>query len=758
MTIEAESSGVAFLAQGRFHEALAPLRLAVSLGDTSPATILNLAIAESRTGDPERGRRLARSVAVRIPGWDEPLLRLAENLRASGKTLAAEDTYQRALELNPDRTEALVALGGLRLMRGDAVRARDALVRGCGVAPANAEAWNTLGLALQATDAPHLALIAFVTAQCLQPDCLEYVLNGTNVAGSADAGDTELIRLKRTCERHPLNPVSLLGYGMLLERLGRRSEAIDILEAVTELSPDELVPLRMLGGLLTRSNRPRQAEQVLRRLGVLDPDNPQVRNDHAVILMKLHRHAEAQTLLQETLERHGPNTALLCNLANTTVCLGLQDEAVEIARQAIKLDPHALMARRALCNTLPYQEGTTGSALLTALQDCSKVLPRVVPLPLCNTSDPARRLIVGLLSGSLRSHPVGWLTVAGFETLDPSVFSIICLVQNAAPEDPIARRFRAAAREWVEVDGLNDTALMGVARRHRIDILIDLGGYGDAGRMAACANRLAPVQIKWVGMQNHSSGLVEMDWFLTDKWETPDGFEPLYSEKLLRMPDGYVCYAPPSHAPDVVAPPALVKQYVTFGCFNNLAKITPLTIETWAEILRRVPSSRLILKTHQFSDPPTANRILTNFTVLGIDRDRIELRGSSGHRAFMGEYGDIDIVLDPFPYSGGLTTCEALWMGVPTITLPGEIFASRHSASHMSNAGLSDWVAGSVVEYVEMAVARASNLPALARLRAGLRESTRRSPLCDAPRFGRNLGAALQRTWQTWCSGAGGVG
>jgi predicted O-linked N-acetylglucosamine transferase (SPINDLY family) len=201
----------------------------------------------------------------------------------------------------------------------------------------------------------------------------------------------------------------------------------------------------------------------------------------------------------------------------------------------------------------------------------------------------------------------------------------------------------------------------------------------------------------------------------------------------------------------VVGPPALVKRYVTFGCFNNLAKITPRTIETWAEILQQVRNSRLILKTHQLSELRTADGILAHFAALGIDRDRIELRGSSGHRAFMGEYGDVDIVLDPFPYSGGLTTCEALWMGVPTITLPGEIFASRHSTSHVSNAGLSDWVTGSISEYIEMAVARASNVQALAGLRAGLRELVRRSPLCDAPRFGRNLGAALRRTWEVWC-------
>ena len=320
------------------------------------------------------------------------------------------------------------------------------------------------------------------------------------------------------------------------------------------------------------------------------------------------------------------------------------------------------------------------------------------------------------------------------------------------PHDALARRFRAVARDWVEVDALSDQALTDLARSRGVDILIDLGGYGDGGRMPACANRLAPVQIKWVGMQAHSSGLAEMDWFVTDRWETPEGFEQFYSERLLRLPDGYVCYTPPPHAPDVAPLPALRARHVTFGCYNNLAKITPRVIETWAAILHRVPASRLVLKTHQLSDGPTAARFLGCFAELGVAGERIELRGSSGHRAFMGQYGDIDIVLDPFPYSGGLTTCEALWMGVPTVTLPGETFASRHSLSHMSNAGLADWVTGSVEEYIEMAVARAADISALAALRTGLRDMVRQSPLCDAPRFGRNLGAALRETWQAWCA------
>jgi protein O-GlcNAc transferase len=190
---------------------------------------------------------------------------------------------------------------------------------------------------------------------------------------------------------------------------------------------------------------------------------------------------------------------------------------------------------------------------------------------------------------------------------------------------------------------LNDKALAVKARELGIDILIDFGGYGEAGRMTACAYRLAPVQIKWVGMQNHSSGLAEMDWIITDRWETPPELEHVYSERQLRLPDGYVCYTTSPHAPDVGPLPALSNGHITFGCFNNLAKITPRVIATWCTILHRLPNARLVLKTHQLADPPTVERVLTVFAAHGIPSSRLRLRGPSGHRAFLAEYNDIDI-------------------------------------------------------------------------------------------------------------------
>jgi predicted O-linked N-acetylglucosamine transferase (SPINDLY family) len=745
------AQGMALLAQDRPAEALSVLRIAASMGDTNPSTLLNLALAEDHGGDRVRARALMRAVATHLPGWDEPWLRLAESLRAAGERAAAEDAYHEVLELNPRRQEALVALSGLLIERGKGGEARGLLLRCCGINAGNAEAWDTLGLALLTTDEASLALTAFIEAQRLAPQSVAYALHGVEAAGLADQTEAERARLDLAVADDPLNAVLQTARGVLLSRLGERDMAIDAFEIATALAPDAPLPVAFLGGVLAHGNRLREADAALRRATELDPDNPRLRNDRATVLMRMHRNPEARALLLDVVARSGETIPVLCNLANATACVGLQSEAVALARRAIALDPEAVLPRRALCNTLPYLDGVGGAALLAALLDCADRLPRA-PMPaLPNIPNPDRRVVVGLLSGTLRTHPVGWLTVAGFEGLDPSAFALVCLVQNAAVRDPIAQRFRAIAQEWIEVDMLDDAAVARTAREHGIDILIDLGGYGDAGRMPACAHRLAPVQVKWVGMQNHSSGLAEMDWILTDRWETPPEMAQFYSERPLCLPDGYVCYSPPPYAPDLVPLPALRNGYVTFGCFNNLAKITPMVIETWAEILRRLPDARLVLKTHQFSDAATAERMRGAFEAHNIAPERIELRGASGHRAFLREYNEIDLVLDPFPYSGGLTTCEALWMGVPTITMPGEIFAARHSLSHLSNVGLTDWVANDRSSYVEMAIDKATDVAGLAILRASLRDRTKFSPLCDAPRFGRNLGAALRHAWRDWC-------
>lgn len=625
-------------------------------------------------------------------------------------------------------------------------------LRLCLEAPNDVAAWLALGHALRRAGDEVQSEQAFAEAAMLTGDPMTAALQRVQAALASGDGQAELERLELATHTHPLDEAAWTARALLLERLGRREDGIDCLEVATSVAPDEPRAAKLLALLLSRCNRPREAERALRRACALDPYDASLKNDLAVVLMRLCRFAEAHAALQQTLN-DSDRAQHLSNLASATVVLGLQEEAEAVAREAVSAAPHLPQTWRSLCNVLPYRDGITGPELLQALRACALRLPRGDLPPPAVDRDPDRPLRVGLLSGSLREHPVGWLTIAGFETLDPGAFQLIALAQ-AESADAIARRFRTICAEWHRVADLADEQLAELARSLRIDVLIELGGHGDNARMAACARRLAPVQIKWVGMQNHSTGLPEMDWFITDRRETPPHLAHLYTERLLIMPDGYVCYSPPTDAPDVGPSPAAARGHVTFGCFNNLAKITPRVIETWSRVLHRTGGARLVLKTQALSDAGVADRIMQAFRRHGVDQERVELRGASPHRAFLAQYNDIDVVLDPFPYSGGLTTCEALWMGAPVLTLPGETFASRHSASHLSNVGLADWIAQDAESYVETAARRAADLPGLASLRSGLRARVRASPLCDAPRFGRHLGAALRRAWRSRCAEA----
>jgi predicted O-linked N-acetylglucosamine transferase (SPINDLY family) len=741
--------GMAYLDGAFWGAAYGACRRALAAGAATAGAMLNLALAEDRLA--LDGRPRMRALMAACPDWDEPPLRLAESARRAGDAAGAIRAYERVLDLRPNRPEALLGLGVLLLGQGEPARAQMLLVNCCGVTPASPEVWDALGIAFMATGDHGLAESAFAESLRLAPGGARVALRRIDAALAAGTADAELARLEFATLRNPLDIVQLTARGVLLDRLGRAEEAVDILEAAAALSPDAPLPAAALAAAQLHAGRFAQAVPALQRAAALSPNDLAINNDLAAALNRVHRYREGREILERLIAEHGEQPALLCNLCVALVSLGMQREGVEAARRATVVAPEVNLGWRTLSNAMAYCTGTTGAGLLDVCRQASATLGRGEPVAVPRPSGPDRRLRVGLLSAALRTHPVGWLTIAGFESLDPDGFELVCFGQ-AESTDPMQRRFRSIAGEWHSVAGQPAAQVAATIRAARIDMLIDLGGWGDQGLLGVCARRPAPVQIKWVGMQNHSTGLPEMDWMITDRWETPPGTEHLYSERLLRLPDGYVCYSPPADAPDVSLPPVLARGAITFGCFNNLAKITPDAIGTWASILRRVAGARIVLKTHQFSDRQTVAALQAAFARHGVPASRTEFRGSSTHRGQLAQHADIDIVLDPFPYSGGLTTCEALWMGVPVVTMPGELFASRHSASHVCNAGLADWVAQDATGYQEIAVSRATDIDALAGLRAGLRAQMRASPLCDQRRFGRNLGNALRSAWRDACA------
>ena len=740
---DAGRRGLELLAAGAAAEALPLLKAAAQSGRDRPDILAGVALATEQSMGRDQAAPLYRALPLLFPEWDEAALIWAEFLRRAGDLPGAEQGYAATLELNPHRIEALLGLGDLLIRRNCSRDAQIPLLRACGVAAERAEAWNSLGLAFAANKDFGVAATAFFEAQRREPRNYEYAMRRVEAAWRCGRLDPELALLERECSLAPLDPVLLSARGALLSLDGRLSDAADALEAALALAPEDDQPAMQLAITLMRLDRNQAAVPLLRRLYRRHPENSKLANDLAVCLMRSHWHAEAAAILKNSLALEW-RTATACNLAITLLWQGQQAEAAALARRAIAADPGATQPRRVLCNVIPYAEGETGASALAAARECAATLPRP-PHRGFTAKDPKSRLRIGLLSDLLRSHPAGWLTVAGFEALDPARFEIFVFGRNAG--DTIARRIAAISAEWVHIDAMTNAELAAAIRSRSIDILIDLGGWGDHGRIDVCSHRPAPVQMKWVGSQNHSSGIAEIDWMISDRWETPPDQAGLYSEQLLIMPNGYVCYSPPPYAPDIGPLPMLKQGAVTFGCFNNLAKITDGAIAIWSRILHEAPGGRMVFKTHQFSEVNSREMMHAKFHAHGIDASRIILEGRSPHREFLDAYNHIDIALDPFPYSGGLGTCEALWMGVPTITLPGDTFASRHSISHLCNAGLDDWVAADADDYVAMAIEKQRDTAQLAELRSGLRARVNASPLCDAPRFGRDLGKALRDCW-----------
>jgi predicted O-linked N-acetylglucosamine transferase (SPINDLY family) len=366
-----------------------------------------------------------------------------------------------------------------------------------------------------------------------------------------------------------------------------------------------------------------------------------------------------------------------------------------------------------------------------------------------NDRSPNRRLRIGYVSSDLRQHPVGFFFAPVFTHHDKQAFELICYAGVRHP-DALTAQFRACADRWHEVTALTDEALAEQIRADRIDILVDLSGHTRGHRLLTFARKPAPVQVT-AGGHYDTTGMTAIDYLISDRFHTPVGAERYFSETLIRLPHDYICYGPPDYAPAVAPPPLSREGQVTFGCFNNLAKVTPEVIALWAKILQALPGSRLRLQTRELGDAATCARYHALFKDQGVAASCIELQGHIPHRQLLAAYSEIDIALDPFPYSGGLTTCEALWMGVPVITLTGHCFAGRHSTSHLANVGLPELITTTPEAYVAVAIALAQDTDRLTTLRQDLRERLSTSPLCDAKGYTRALEAAYRGMWEKYC-------
>ncbi|EHJ46016.1 Methyltransferase type 11 (plasmid) [Solidesulfovibrio carbinoliphilus subsp. oakridgensis] len=361
-----------------------------------------------------------------------------------------------------------------------------------------------------------------------------------------------------------------------------------------------------------------------------------------------------------------------------------------------------------------------------------------------------RPLRVGYVSADFCQHPVGLFVQDVLAAHDPGRV-VVHTYDAGSHRDDVTERIRRVS-VWRDVAGLADAALAGRIRADGIDVLVDLSGHTAGSRLTAFALRPAPVLASWLGYFA-TTGLPVLDAVLLDPWHAPPGTEAWFTETVVRLPRSRFCYRPVPFAPDVAPPPCLDRGHVTYGCCNNTAKLNPQVFALWAEILRRVPDARLVLKWRTFRDDALRQRVRQTFAGLGVDPGRLDLRGPSFHADLLQEYADIDIALDPFPFSGGHTSCECLWMGVPVVTWPGSRLVSRQTLAFLANLDrpdwLGQWVADNPADYVTKACALGAKQHQIGTIRHQLRPAMQAAPLTDAARFTRDLEAALINLYQT---------
>lgn len=425
--------------------------------------------------------------------------------------------------------------------------------------------------------------------------------------------------------------------------------------------------------------------------------------------------------------------------------------AMAVQRRALAEDPLCRPAWQNLLLGLNYLPGITAADVAAAHRAYAARFARPGPAAFANVPDPDRRLRIGMLSGDFRQHPVGYFLEAAITAHQRAGFHLTAY-DVGKRTDATTARLRGVFDAWRSLGKLEDEAIVAQIRADGIDILIDLTGHTETSRIGVMEYRPAPVQVSWIGYAN-TNGVTSMDWIIADAVVLPPEDEALYIEKPLRLPGCYLCYTPPREAVAPSPPPMLRQGHVTFGCFNNLAKINDEVLAAWAAILARLPDARLLLKRAVLREAETAQKLRARFAAVGGDDARLDLEGHSLRAAYFARYAAVDFMLDPFPFPGGTTTVEAIHAGVPTLTRRGRGgMISRNGETLLSAVGLQDWIAADAADYIEKAVAFARDPDRLAALRARLSLG----PLGDAGAYARGLEAAWRFIWRDWCARQGG--
>ncbi|PMS22528.1 glycosyltransferase [Trinickia dabaoshanensis] len=677
---------------------------------------------------------------------------LGNALRDARKLDDAVAAYRRAVELKADYADAHNNLGNALRETGDAAAALASCARAIELRPGYAEAFNNLGNALKDLGELDAAIAAYGKAIATKRTFVEAHLNLAVVLQTKGHGDAALECLRDAVALAPQLAAAQDKLAGLLMHRGDIAGAIDAYRRVVELTPESAHAYNTLGNALNGAARVPEAVPCYERAIALEPEFADAYHNLANALRRLGAPERALGYARRAIELRGDMPSFHNNLGTILADLGQPDAALQCYRDALALDPEFGESHTCVLFGQSYASNWSASThLADARYFGERMRARATPFTqwsaLRDRPLTGRPLRVGFVSADLRKHPVGYFfesVLARFDRarIEPIAYS------NAVHSDELTARIKPRFALWRHVAEMDDEALAKRIHDDRIDVLIDLSGHTGRNRLPMFAWRPAPLQVSWLGYFA-TTGLAEIDFLLADPHVVPAGEEGQYTERLWRLPDSYLCFTLPAE-PVAVAPlPALANGYVTFGCLNNHKKLNDGVFAAWARILHAVPRSRLLLKNHQLAEPSILRDTYARFAAHGIDETRLMLEGPSSREQYFATYGRVDMALDPFPYPGGTTSVEGLWMGVPALTRRGDRFLSHLGELVAKTVGLTQWIAADTEDYVARAIAAAADLPALATLRAQLRDRVERSPLTDAPRFAAHWMMAIEQMWQT---------
>ncbi|HET6520566.1 MAG TPA: tetratricopeptide repeat protein [Geminicoccaceae bacterium] len=692
-------------------------------------------------GDDDRHRALGHLIEAR---------RLLE----AGDAAGAERACRRALRLRPDEPSALnfqgVALGRL----GRTAEAERCARRAVALRPDDPGCHANLANRLKESGRIEAALEGYRRALALDPDHAPALRNLARTLAETGRPAEALAPARRLAGLEPDDPS---GWALLAELLARRhryDEAIAAYHRALELDPDR--PDRWLN---------------LARMGLFGLRLDEVERAAGRVLAAAPGHAEATVLLANALYRrgilgrtrelletvppvglHGANALNLLGIvlvrqARVEEGLAAFERVGALAPDAIELNMNRLLHAN-------YDPERSPEALRRAHEAWAErfaapLAPAALPR-ITGARDPERPLRIGYLSPDFRRHSVAHFMAPLLHAHDRANFEAYCYAA-VQREDSVTDELRARADGWRDVRLMGDAETAELIRADGIDILVELAGHTQDSRLPVCARKPAPVQIDYIGYPN-TTGMAAMDYRLTDHWADPEGFDAHYVETLIRLPRCFLCYGLPADAPEIGPPPMLRNGHVTFGSFNNLAKVNRRVVALWARVLARVPGSRLLIKASGTGDPETRDNVHARFRDAGVEPGRVEIVPYTATPAeHLAVYDEVDVALDTFPYNGTTTTCEALWMGVPVITLAGDRHAARVGVSLLGAVGFTAGIARTPEEYELTAALLAGQPDLLAAARRALRADMRRSPLCQARDHAAAVEEAYRAVWRLRC-------